>query len=243
MLGQLSNPGDPHARHASTPAELVRMNAAKRCGVPLLCWRDDERELQIFALHPGEYSIGRRPTMSVVIGWDAKVSALHAKLQSTGGEWVISDDGLSTNGTWVNGELICENTRLRDMDVIRIGTCLLAFHAAVAGVDVATTVLEEADELLPEFDDTDRAVLIELCRDYLESGLPQPVETNVIARTLYLSENTIKKRLGKMYERCGIDPADELPRGRKRAELMKLVVRHGIVSPRDYEPGRARGQS
>jgi FHA domain len=241
MSDELPNPENPHARHASTPAELVRMNAAKRRGVPLLSWRDDKRELRVFALNSGEYSIGRRPTMSVVIGWDAKVSALHAKVECTGGEWVISDDGLSTNGTWVNGELISENTRLRDMDVIRIGTCLLAFHGAVSGRDFATTVLEEADELMPEFDDTDREVLIELCRDYLEKGLPRAVETNVIARTLYLSENTIKKRLGKMYERCGIDPDDELPRGQKRAELMKLVVGHGIVSSRDCDHRRAPG--
>ena len=239
MPGQLPNPEDPHARHASTPAELVRMNAARRRGFPLLSWRDDTSALQILELSPGEtYSIGRRPTMSVAIRWDPKVSKLHAKLECVGGEWVISDDGLSANGTWVNGERIRQNSRLCNRDVVRVGTSLLAFHAAVADLDFTTTVLEDAGGALPAFDDIDREVLIELCRDYLVKGLPQAVETSVIASTLHLSENTVKQRLRKMYERCGIDPKNELPRGRKRAELMQFAVRHGIISPRDCDPPR-----
>ncbi|MGZ4182186.1 MAG: FHA domain-containing protein [Solirubrobacteraceae bacterium] len=41
--------------------------------------------------------------MDVSIGWDAEVSGLHAELQAFSGEWTIVDDGLSTNGTYVNG--------------------------------------------------------------------------------------------------------------------------------------------
>jgi hypothetical protein len=234
------NPEDPHARHGSTPRELVRMNAAKRRGVPLLTWRDDGDELCITELHAGETcSIGRRATMSIPIGWDAKVSGLHATLECVGGEWVISDNGVSTNGTWVNGERIQGGVRLSDRDVIRVGSCLLAFHSA--GSDerpVTTTLIEDDHDVIPTFDATDRLVLVELCRDYLVEGLPQAVETRTIAADLFMSAHTIKKRLGKMFARCGIDPDDELPRGQKRAELMRFVVQHGIISPRDYSPRR-----
>jgi hypothetical protein len=216
------------------------MNAAKRRGVALLTWRDDSDELRIVDLKPGATcSIGRRATMSIPLGWDAKVSGLHATLECVGGEWVISDNGLSTNGTWVNGERIQGGVRLCDRDVIRVGSCLLAFHAASAdGRPVTTTLIEDDRDVIPAFDDTDRLLLVELCRDYLVEGLPQAVETRTIAANLFMSEHTIKKRLGKMFARCGIDPDDELPRGQKRAELMRFVVQHGIISSRDYSPRR-----
>ena len=232
----------PHARHASTPAELVRMNAAKRRSVPLLTWRNGEGELQILDLEDGaEYPIGRHSTMSVALAWDAKVSKLHAKLECLGGEWVLSDDGLSTNGTWVNGRRIRTSLRLHDQDVIRVGMCVLAFHAPSASRESASTELEAKEDAAPVFDATDRAVLIELCRDYLMHGRPSPVDSSRIAQNLGYGVDMVKTRLRDMYKSCNIDPQNRLPRGAKRAELMALVVRHGVVSLRDYDPPRASG--
>jgi hypothetical protein len=234
MPGQFPNPDDPHGRHASTPAEMVRMNAAKRRRIPLLTWRDDHGELHIRELRSGEtYSIGRRPTMAVVIGWDPKVSGLHAQLECVGGEWVISDDGLSKNGTLVNGELIRERSRLRNRDVIRVGTCLLAFHAAEAGEGHFTaTHAQEAGDVIPKFDETQRLVLTELCRNYLVYGRPMAAQNQEIADALGYTVDMVKNRLRNMFKTCGID---HLPRNDKRAELIAYVVRNGIVSPTDYD--------
>ena len=38
-----------------------------------------------------------------------------------GGDWVVCDDGLSHNGTFVNGERVRGRRRLRDGDVIAVG--------------------------------------------------------------------------------------------------------------------------
>jgi hypothetical protein len=215
------------------------MNRAMRTGRPLLTWRDALGQLRILELQDVErYSIGRRPSMSVVIAWDARVSGLHAELDCVGGEWVISDDGLSRNGTRVNGELIRQRTRLRDQDRIAVGHSLLAFHAASRDAEITSTMFADEDDAIPAFDATDRDILIELCRDYLVQGRPQATENTVIAATLHLSVNTIKKRLTKMYQRCGI----ALARNDNRAELMRFVVQRGVVSLRDYDHGPAREQ-
>ena len=238
MPGQLPNPQDPHARHASSPAELVRMNRARERGVPLLSWRDEEGELRILDLDAGErYSIGRGPKMAVALRWDKKVSKLHAELECVSGEWVISDSGLSKNGTRVNGEPVRERTRLRDMDRIHVGTSLLAFHGAVAdpagdGQRLSSTVTQRVAAPVPSFDDVDREILAALCRDFVVDGVPRAVESKRIAAEVHLGVNTIKKRLGRMYARCGIEGR----RDAARAELMAFVIEHGIVSPRSYDP-------
>jgi pSer/pThr/pTyr-binding forkhead associated (FHA) protein len=40
--------------------------------------------------------------------WDGEVSRLHCEIAWSGGEWTISDDGLSRNGTFVNEERLTE---------------------------------------------------------------------------------------------------------------------------------------
>ena len=205
----------------------------------MLTWRDGDGGLEILVLRPDQfYLIGRLPTMSVVIAWDTKVSKLHAELNCKGGEWVIADDGLLSNGTWINGKRIAQSTRLRDKDIVRVGVTLLAFHAATSRKDITTTAIGDRDDGLTAFDDVDRAVLVELCRDYVEHSRPNAVESSKIAAPLNLTVWAVKKRLGKMYQACDLDG---LPRGAKRAELMALVVRHGFISRSDYRP-RAQEQ-
>ena len=70
--------------------------------------------------------------MDLAIPWDREVSGVHAELQRVGGEWTIVDDGLSTNGTYVNGVRVSGRQRLRDGDRVRIGRTVLAYRAAQA---------------------------------------------------------------------------------------------------------------
>jgi FHA domain len=234
MVGQLPSPEDPHARHASTPAELARLISAKKRDLPLLTWRNGDARLQILHLSDDQrYTIGRRPGMSVAIGWDTKVSALHAELECVGGEWVISDDGLSTNGTRINGHLVHERARLGDQDRIRIGGCLLAFHDTASRRALTRTDVDDPSAALPELTGPERNLLRELCRDYVVHRRPLAVGNEDIANALGYSQDMVKGRLGALYRKWGID---HLPRSKKRAELMMIAVREGIISVRDYGP-------
>jgi pSer/pThr/pTyr-binding forkhead associated (FHA) protein len=51
----------------------------------------------------GVVALGRRPEADVCLPWDPSISRLHAELIHRSGEWMIADDGLSQNGTLVNG--------------------------------------------------------------------------------------------------------------------------------------------
>ena len=50
--------------------------------------------------------IGRAHDAAICLSWDSQVSRLHAELERVGDQWVVSDDGLSRNGTYVNGSRI-----------------------------------------------------------------------------------------------------------------------------------------
>src|SRR4051812_48733428 len=122
----------PLARHAATPAELRARLEAARSGVPFLVLDDVEGHLVLFELRGAagtRLTIGRRATNDLAVPWDERASRVHAELESVGGDWVLIDDGLSSNGTWVNESRLVGRRRLRDGDVIRLGETLIAFCA------------------------------------------------------------------------------------------------------------------
>ena len=69
--------------------------------------------------------VGRATTSDIRLP-DANVSREHAVLTDDGTGWTVSDLG-STNGTFLNGELI-QQARLHDGDVIALGVSELVYH-------------------------------------------------------------------------------------------------------------------
>ena len=93
---------------AATAAELKAELEAERAGAPFLIHRDAGAIHRIVALGRGGQSfwIGRRPSADLCLAWDDEVSRMHAQLEPVGGEWTLVDDGLSRNGSFVNGERV-----------------------------------------------------------------------------------------------------------------------------------------
>ena len=114
----------PLHSHTSSPRELGERIAAERSGGAFLLYRDGDGAQVILPLDEVEdrITIGRRPSNEVALDWDSEVSRVHAALERTGEEWTVVDDGLSHNGTFVAGERVTARRRLRDGDVIAIGT-------------------------------------------------------------------------------------------------------------------------
>lgn len=73
------------------------------------------------ASHDASVTVGRRENNDIPLPWDGQTSRVHAQIERIGGDWAIRDDGLSRNGTWVNGERLGGSRRLLDGDTIRIG--------------------------------------------------------------------------------------------------------------------------
>src|SRR5215207_7239911 len=93
----------PLAAHSASPTELQERLSAERDGAPFLVLRDGEGRQRLLRMDGERLSIGRAESNGVPLPWDTEVSRLHAELERIAGEWTLIDDGLSRNGTYVNG--------------------------------------------------------------------------------------------------------------------------------------------
>jgi hypothetical protein len=232
---------DPLARHALSASELKQLLAFERAGDAFLAYRDGEGALRLFTTAAVDHAdaavdharaasstIGRRGGMDLSLAWDSEVSGLHAELHHAGGEWMIVDDGLSTNGTYVNGQRINARRRLKDGDRIRVGRTVLAYRAAHATL-VQETVAA-ADLPVIELTDTQRKVLIALCRPFRDGNLAVPASNQDIAAELYLSVDAVKMHLRALFVKFQLG---ELPQNQKRAKLAERALQLGSVSRQD----------
>jgi FHA domain/Bacterial regulatory proteins, luxR family len=228
--------GDPVAPHSLSPRELKDVLAAERAGKPFLAYRDQQGLLGIFVVGRGGQTrtVGRRAEMDLSISWDSEVSGLHAQLQGLGGEWTIVDDGLSRNGTYVNRRRVSGRQRLRDGDRIRLGRTVLAYCAACPTSPRETETVTARDERpLQQLTDTQRRVLIALCRPYRDgASFATPATNQQIAAEVFLSVDAVKMHLRNLFAKFELG---ELPQNQKRARLAECVLHFGIISPRELD--------
>ncbi|WP_371822311.1 FHA domain-containing protein [Conexibacter sp. SYSU D00693] len=192
--------------------------------------RDGDGRQRLVPLHGERLSVGRTDSNDVALPWDTEVSRLHAELERLAGEWTVVDDGLSRNGTFVNGSRITGRTRLRDGDVLRVGQTTLAFRRPDAEDTREETVVAGQRLVLGDLPPTQRSVLVSLARPYKHGGVAAPASNADIAGELHLSVDAVKAALRALYERFGID---DLPQGQKRARLVAEALERGVVAPRD----------
>jgi pSer/pThr/pTyr-binding forkhead associated (FHA) protein len=220
----------PLSAHAATPAELQARLVAARSGTPFLVLRDDAGTQLLVTLEDRErLSVGRRPENDLPLPWDRLVSRVHAELELVGGDWIAGDDGLSTNGTWVNDRRLSGRVRLRDGDLLRVGATVIAFCSPRDPQD-GTALADEgvgATRLTP----AQRRVLVALCRPALEQGpLAVPPDNAAIAADLIVSVDTVKTQLRALFEAFGLG---DLPAAQKRPALIERALRTGAVTDRD----------
>ena len=225
-------PESPLDAHVATPQELRERIAAERRGTPFLVYRDVDDEQAIVDLEAaGErITIGRRPRNEVVLDWDSEVSRVHAALELLGDEWTVVDDGLSRNGTYVNGERVTARHRLHDGDVIAIGGTLLAFRAPSEGSISRATVTALGPHVGELLTPAQRRVLIALCRPFKDNHYATPATNQQIANELVVSVDAVKSTLRALFEVFGVD---DLPQNQKRASLALQAMRNGVITRRD----------
>lgn len=223
----MPRPDDPHV---ASPAELRERIEAERRAEPFLLYRDEEGQRVVSLGGAGErFSVGRDPQMDLSLA-DAQVSLLHAELGRTGGVWTIVDDGLSRNGTFVNGERTTGRRRLRDGDEIRFGETTVVFRdpaSAEAGETASAPEGPEVDHLT----DSQRKILIALCRPFKDgSPYATPATNKQIAEDVFLSVDAVKGHLRNLFDRFDLGG---VPQNQKRARLVELAMQRGLISIRD----------
>ncbi|MDQ3644323.1 MAG: FHA domain-containing protein [Actinomycetota bacterium] len=216
------------ARHlAPSASELKRRMQAERLGQPFLVHRDHAGEQQILPLGPlDRATVGRGPEVDVRLDPDPEVSRLHAELERIGGVWVLADDGLSQNGSYLNGERVAGRRRLRDGDLLRFGSTEVRFRAPSPSAVGETRPADESQR--PELSSTQRRVLVALCRPYRDGGAyARPAANRQIAEEVFLSVDAVKGHLRTLFARFGLE---QLPQNEKRLRLVEGALESGAVS-------------
>ena len=224
----------PIGPHSASPIELRDRLEADRRGEPYLVLRDGEGAQRIVVLGSTEdrCTVGRTATAELSLSWDEQVSRVHAELERVSGDWTVVDNGLSRNGTFVNGERVTGRRRLHGGDVIRFGSTQVAFRAP-ADPGLRETV-DARSRTPPPVSEAQRRVLVALCRPYRGGAAHAAPATNrQIAAELMLSVEGVKSHLRALFERFEVE---DLPQNSKRARLVELAFDTGAVSPHELEP-------
>ena len=218
--------------HAATPVELKARLAAERHGAPFLLYRDGAGAQVIVELDASapQITIGRRPDNAVALEWDAEVSRVHAQLEPVAGDWTLIDDGLSRNGSYVNGQRIAGRRRLRDGDRLCFGETPMLFCAPAREGSLSTAAVGVGRAPI-QLTESQRAVLVALCRPMKDSAYATPASNREIAEEVHLSVDAVKAHLRVLFERLGLEG---LPQNQKRARLAALALVNGLVRQHDF---------
>lgn len=213
----------------ASEADIAERVAARLTGLSFLVYRDPPGRQQIVFLRAGtgNATIGRREDSDVALAWDPGASRVHAQLEPVGGEWTIIDDGLSRNGTFVNGQRLSGRQRLHDRDLIIIGLTQLLYRSPpdLAG----STAVSRHDRPTVHLTETQRRVLTALCRPCLNSQvLASPATNRQIANEIFLSVDAVKTHLRALFTKFDVG---DLPHNQKRIKLVSQAIHNGAVTP------------
>ena len=220
------------SRHAASATELKARIDAERRGAPFLVYRDADGIQRLESLGDAEDRlwIGRGDETDLPLPWDPEVSRLHAQLERAGARWTLVDDGVSRNGSFVNGERVAGRRRLADGDVLRFGHTEMLFRSPGDATATATALSEET-ALAAGISETQRKVLLALARPFRDGGaFAAPATNQQIANELYLSVGAVKTHLRALFGRFGIE---DLPQNQKRLRLIELAFQSGLIGEHD----------
>jgi hypothetical protein len=212
-----------------TEEELAARSAAEDRGERFLVYDDGDGRQVIHTLVGSRpaVTIGRREEADIAIPWDPELSRLHASLDLQAGEWTISDDGLSQNGTWVNGMRLVGRRRLADGDLVRVGRTEIAYHDPVP-IGTGPTLVPGELSATPRFSEQQQRVLQALCRPLFVDGEGiTPASDEEVAAATGIPLDAVAVELDHLGRALGLEG---MPRGDQRAEVALLAMRSGLVS-------------
>ncbi|MDX6197093.1 MAG: hypothetical protein QOJ79_244 [Actinomycetota bacterium] len=179
---------------------------------------------EVFPLRDDVTTIGRGGGVDISLD-DPSVSRLHAEIVRRGNHLYVSDLGLSTNGTRVNGRPVGRRV-LVDGDVLSFGVARTRVSGIPAQHDAEDTV-ELRRISAPDLTRREVEVLTSLCRPALQQdAFVAPATAKDIADELVVTEAAVKQHLLRLYQKFRI--AEGVNR---RARLANEVISAGVVRP------------
>jgi hypothetical protein len=179
----------------------------------------------VFELRGDVTTVGRGEGVDIHLD-EPSVSRLHAELVRRGPHVYVTDLGLSSNGTRVNGRPIGRRV-LVDGDVLSFG----AARARVGGLGASEHAADDTVELrrvtAPDLTRRELEVLQSLCRPALnQEAFVAPATAREVAEELVVTEAAVKQHLLRLYAKFRIPEG-----GNRRGRLANEVIALGIVRP------------
>ena len=179
-------------------------------------------------------SVGRGEGVDVRLS-DPSVSRLHAELVRRGPYVYVTDLGLSTNGTRVNGRPVGRRV-LADGDVLSFGMARCRVGGLGNREDGADETVELRRVAAPDLTRREVEVLNALCRPALQQeAFVAPATAREIAEELVVTEAAVKQHLLRLYQKFRIPEG-----GNRRARLANEVIAAGVVRPLPAQDERVR---
>lgn len=179
-------------------------------------------------------TVGRGPGCDIELS-DPTVSRLHAELVRRGPHLYVSDLGLSTNGTTVNGRPVGQRV-LHDGDVVGFGE-VRARIGGVAADRVTPDTVDFRHSAAPRVTRREEEVLEILCRPALrQEPFLDPPSPGAIATELGVTEAAVKQHLMRLYNKFGIGEG-----AGRRGRLANHVLAIGLIRPAGAEPVPEQG--
>jgi hypothetical protein len=175
-----------------------------------------------FTLDREVTTVGRGEGVDISIS-DPSVSRLHAELIRRGPHVYVTDVGLSTNGTRVNGRPVARHV-LNDGDVVGFGNA----RARIGGLPRSRDETVELHAVLsPQLTRRESEVLEALCRPALQQeAFVEPATARDVAEELVVTEAAVKQHLLRLYQKFRIAEGPG-----RRVRLANEVISLGVVRP------------
>ena len=179
----------------------------------------------VFELRGDVTTVGRGNGVDVHLE-DPSVSRLHAELVRRGPHLYVTDLGLSSNGTRVNGRPIGRRV-LSDGDVLSFGAARVRVGGLGASEHAADDTVELRRVTAPDLTRRELEVLQALCRPALnQEAFVAPATAKEVADELVVTEAAVKQHLLRLYAKFRIPEG-----GNRRGRLANEVIALGIVRP------------
>ncbi|MEQ1828128.1 MAG: SpoIIE family protein phosphatase [Pirellula sp.] len=150
-----------------------------------------------YLLENNQYILGRHPDCDIVLE-SGSVSRQHAKISKSGTGFVL-EDLKSRNGSFVNGRLVGEPTKLLEGDIIRICDIELNFHedAQASGLTAKTSAEGSGLGIMIVEDDADSSAVRSVTAKLDVRGSQYGVQLSASAESKLAAILEIMKSLGK----------------------------------------------
>jgi len=180
---------------------------------------------EVFELRGDITTVGRGDGVDVHLD-EPSVSRLHAELVRRGPHVYVTDLGLSSNGTRVNGRPIGRRV-LTDGDVLSFGAARVRVGGLSASQQSADDTVELRRVTAPDLTRRELEVLQALCRPALnQEAFVAPATAKEVADELVVTEAAVKQHLLRLYAKFRIPEG-----GNRRGRLANEVIALGIVRP------------